>query len=249
MTLTWRPALAVSAALAVALPLAITGPVQAGAYRPLDERALANSSLSAADVPRWMRRGTEPQMLSEFKKGRRAARPDLCPSDVAASPNVLGRRAHQSMQSVAFTRGGPDAVRATLIESSIFQYRSREDAESAWAFLNAQAQTCQDFVVEDVDPFGGRVYQEVDTRVRALPSLFGASGLEIFTDLSAGVEDFDLVIRGDIYAHYYLAGASVVRIQFTNVNGDSRGVGRVSEGFVRTMAIVLAQRVETRSSR
>jgi hypothetical protein len=249
MTLTWRPALAVSAAIALTVPVVIAGPVQASAYRPLGERALANSSLSATDVPRWMRRGTEPQMLSEFKQGRQAARPDLCPSDVVGSPDVLGRRAHQSMQSVAFTRGGPDAVRATLMESSIYQYRSREDAESAWAFLNAQAQTCQDFVAEDVDPFGGRVYQEVKTRVRALPILFGTPGLEIFTDVSAGVEGFDLVIKGDIYAHYYLAGTSVVRMLFTNVNGDSRGVGRVSEGFIRTMAIVLAQRVETRSSR
>lgn len=249
MTLTWRPALAVFAAIALAVPVVIAGPVQAGAYRPLDERALASSSLSAAEVPRWMRRGTEPRMLSEFKQGRQAVRPDLCPSDVVGSPSVLGRRPQQSMQSVAFTRGGPDAARATLIESSIFQYRTREDAESAWAFVNAQAHTCQDFVAEDVDPFGGRVFQEVETRVRALPSLFGVSGLEIFTDVSAGVEGFDLVIKGDLYAHYYLAGTSVVRIQFTNVNGDSRGVGRVSEGFVRTMAIVLAQRVETRSSR
>jgi hypothetical protein len=136
-----------------------------------------------------------------------------------------------------------------LIESSIFQHRSREAAERAWAFLNAQAQTCRSFVVEQVDPFGGRIFQEVDTRARILPPLFGTAGLEIFTDVSAGVEDFDLVIMADVYAHYYLAGTSVVRIQFTNVNGDSRGVGRVSEGFVQTMAIVVAQRVESRSSR
>jgi hypothetical protein len=86
-------------------------------------------------------------------------------------------------------------------------------------------------------------------RVRTVPTLFGTSGLEISTDVSAGIEDFDLAIKGDVYAHYDLAGSSVVRVQFTNVNGDSRGVGRVSEGFVQTMAIVLAQRVERRSSR
>jgi hypothetical protein len=249
MTSTLRPVLAVVVALAAALPLAIAGPAHAESYRPLDERAMAHASLSAADVPRWMRRGNEPQMLQEFKQGRQAIRPDLCPSDVVNNPAVLGRRPQQSMQSVAFTRGGPDAVKATLVESAIFQYRSRSDAKSALAFLNAQAQTCRSFVTEAVDPFGGRLFQEVDTRVRPLPTLFGTPGLEISTDLSAGVENFDLVVKGDVFAHYYLAGTSVVRIQFTNVNGDSRGVGRVSEGFVQTMAIVLAQRVERRSSR
>jgi hypothetical protein len=249
MKSTLRAVLAVSAAIALTLPVVIAGPAHGSAYRPLDERALANSSLSAADIPRWMRRGNDPQMMREFKQGRRAVRPDLCPSDVLGSPNVLGRRPQQSLQSVAFTRGAPDALKATLIESSIFQHRSREAAERAWAFLNAQAQTCRSFVVEQVDPFGGRIFQEVDTRARILPPLFGTAGLEIFTDVSAGVEDFDLVIMADVYAHYYLAGTSVVRIQFTNVNGDSRGVGRVSEGFVQTMAIVVAQRVESRSSR
>lgn len=188
-------------------------------------------------------------MLREFKQGRQAVRPDLCPSDVVNSPSVLGRRPHQSMQSVAFTRGGPDALEATYVESSIFQYRSRADAESAWAFLNGQARTCRSFVAEDEDPFGGRVYQEVRTRVEALPTLFGTDGLEISTDIDAGVEGVGLSVKGDVHAHYYLAGTSVVRVLFTNVNGDSRGIGRVSEGFVRTMAIVLAQRVEQRSSR
>jgi hypothetical protein len=196
-----------------------------------------------------MRRGNVPQMDSLFEKGRRAVRPDLCPSDVLNNPNVLGRRPQQSMQSVAFTRGGPDAAEGTLIESSIFQYRSRSDAEAGWDFLNAQSQTCRSFVAEDKDPFGGRIYQEVDTRVASLPTLFGTAGLEISTDVTAGVEGFDLAIKGDVYAHYYLAGTSVVRVQFMNVNGDSRGIGRVSEGFVRTMAIVLAQRVERHSAR
>ena len=249
MRATLRPVLAVSVALAAALPLAIAGPAQAAAYRPLDERALGNSSLSAADVPRWMSRGNEPQMLSEFKQGRQAVRPDLCPSDVVNNPNVLGRRPQQSMQSVAFTRGGPDALKGTYIESSIFQYRTRADAESAWMFLNQQARTCRSFVAEDEDPFGGRVYQEVRTRVETLPTLFGAAGLEISTDVNAGVEAVGMSVKGDVYAHYYLAGTSVVRLLFTNVNGDSRGIGRVSEGFVQTMAIVLAQRVERRSSR
>lgn len=249
MKLYLRPVLAMSAALALAVPVVVCGPAQAEAYRPMDERALAGSSLGPADIPRWMRRGSDPQMRREFKEGRRAVRPDLCPSDEVGSPSVLGRRPQQSLQSVTFTRGGPDALETTLIESSIFQYRTREAAGSAWAFLNAQAQTCRSFVAEEVDPYGGRVYQEVDTRVRTLPTLFGTPGLEILTDVTAGVENFDLAIMGDVYAHYYLAGTSVVRLLFMNVNGDSRGVGRVSEGFVQTMAIVLAQRVEHRSSR
>jgi hypothetical protein len=196
-----------------------------------------------------MRRGNEPQMLSEFKQGRQAVRPDLCPSDVVNNPNVLGRRPQQSMKSVAFTRGGPDALKVTYIESSIFQYRSRADAESAWNFLSQQAQTCRSFVAEENDPFGGRVYQEVRTRVETLPTLFGAAGLEISTDVDAGVEGVGVSVKGDIHAHYYIAGTSVVRVLFTNVDGDSRGIGRVSEGFVQTMAIVLAQRVERHSSR
>lgn len=188
-------------------------------------------------------------MLSEFKQGRQAVRPELCPSDVVNNPNVLGRRPQQSMQSVAFTRGGPDTLKGTYIESSIFQYRTRADAESAWTFLNQQAGTCRSFVAEDEDPFGGRVYQDVRTRVQTLPALFGTAGLEISTDVEAGVEVVGMSVKGDVYAHYYLAGTSVVRLLFTNVNGDSRGIGRVSEGFVRTMAIVLAQRVDQRSSR
>lgn len=249
MKMTMFRSLAVCAAMAFAVPVVVAGPSQAAAYRPLDERALANASLSAADVPRWMRRGNVPQMESLFEQGRRAVRPDLCPSDVVNSPSVLGRRPQQSMQSVAFTRGTQNSANATLIESSIFQYRSREAAESAWVFLNAQAQSCRSFVVEQADPFGGRIYQEVDTRVGPLPALFGTAGLETSTDLSAGVDGFDLALKGDVYAHYYLAGTSIVRVQFMNVNGDSRGIGRVSEGFVRNMAIVLAQRVERHSSR
>lgn len=249
MKSTMSRALAVCAAAALSVPVVVAGPAHAASYRPLDERTLSNSSLSAADVPRWMRRGNEPRMLREFKQGRQAVHPELCPSDVVNSPSVLGRRPHQSLQSVAFTRGGPDALEATYVESSIFQYRTRADAESAWTFLNGQARTCRSFVAEDEDPFGGRVYQEVRTRVEALPALFGAAGLEISTDVDAGVEGVGMSVKGDVYAHYYLAGTSVVRVLFTNVNGDSRGIGRVSEGFVRTMAIVLAQRVEQHSSR
>jgi hypothetical protein len=247
MKSTMRPVFAAAAVLALTVPVVISGPAQAGAYRSVGERTLANSSLSVADVPRWMRHGSAPRMQSKFEEGRSAVRPDLCPSNEVGSPSVLGKRPQQSMQSVAITRGGSETLRGTLVESAIFQYRSRADAERAWAFLNAQAQTCPSFVIEEVDPF--RFRQEVNTRVRALPNLFGTVGLEVSSDVSADVEGFDLAVLGDVYAHYYLAGTSIVRVQFTNVNGDSRGVGRVTQGFVQTMAIVIAQRVERHSSR
>jgi hypothetical protein len=38
-------------------------------------------------------------------------------------------------------------------------------------------------------------------------------------------------------------------VEFASINGDFRGVGRVSRGFVDTMSIVIAQRVERRSLR
>jgi hypothetical protein len=248
MKLTLRPVLAVSAAVALAVPVVIASPAQAGAYRPLDERSLANSSMSAADIPRWMRHGIAPRVERVFAEGRNALRPQLCVQE--DNSYVEGMRPQQSMVSSVITRLDMEAGRGTVISSAIFQYRTRSDAERAWADLNARARTCPSFVQEEEsDIAGGRV--EVNTRVGALRNVFGTPGLEVVIDYTADIRfgDINWLMIADQHANYYLAGTSIVRVTYANVMGQSLGVGRVTQGFVQTMAIVLAQRVESRSSR
>jgi hypothetical protein len=236
MKLTLRPVLAVSAAVALAVPVVIASPAQAGAYRPLDERSLANSSMSAADIPRWMRHGIAPRVERVFAEGRNASRPQLCVQE--DNSYVEGMRPQQSMVSSVITRLDMEAGRGTVISSLIFQYRTRSDAKRAWADLNARARTCPTFVQEGV---------EVNTRTGTLRSVFGTPGLEVVTDYTVPIGD--IVATADVHANYYLAGTSMVQVQYDNSNGQRLGVGRVTQGFVQAMAIVLAQRVESRSSR
>lgn len=251
MRATLHPVLAVSVALAAALPLVIAGPAQAAAYRPVSERTLANSSMTAADVPRWMHRGGVPRVEQFFSKGRDAGGPILCPGGENADfRNIEGRVARELMLSRATLREPGRQRIATELTSFIYQYRSREHAVRAWAFLNVQADTCPSFVRDEASG-SGRTQSAVNTQVRSLPSLFGAAGLEIWSDVSFEVSDptGKLELMGDTISHYYLAGTSIVQVTHQTVNGDSRGVGRVTRGFVETMAIVVAQRVERRSSR
>jgi len=241
------PVLAVSAAIALTVPVVIAAPAQAGAYRPVGERTLANSSMSAADIPRWMRHGGAPRVERFFAEGRNAARPDLCPQE---DGHVVGMRPQQSMASTAITREDEASSRGTLMYSVIFQYRSRSDAERAWADLNVRARTCPSYVQEEASAVGrGRV--EVNTRVGTLRNVFGTPGLEVVTDYTADITllDVNWLMIADQHANYYLAGTSIVGVRYANVMGQSLGVGRVTQGFVQTMAIVLAQRVESRSSR
>ena len=71
------------------------------------------------------------------------------------------------------------------------------------------------------------------------------------------VLDFDVVVKafatefafvGDSYVNYYLAGTSIVGAAFTSSEG-TRGVGRITRGYVDTMSIAVAQRAERRSLR
>jgi len=249
MRITLRPALAISAVIALAVPLAVTSPAQANTYRPVGERTLANSSLSAKDIPRWMRHGNDPQPDQTFLRGRNAAAPDLCLDD--NGDDVTGKRPRQSMESMSTTRVNLDDFQFTEINSNIYQYRTRAAAERAWAHLNTVAQTCAGNIEIDISEDGTDAQIEVNTEVGHLPNLFGTPGLELSTDVTVAIEasDLDLGIIGDQYANYYLAGTSIVRMEFANINGQSRGVGRVVQGFVQSMAIVVAQRVERRSSR
>ena len=235
MKSTLRPVLAVAAAVALAVPVVIASPAQAGAYRPLDERSLANSSMSAADIPRWMRHGIAPRVERFFAEGRNAERPTLCLQE--DNSYVEGMRPQQSMVSSVTTRLDMEAGRGTSITSGIFQYRTRSDAKRAWADLNARARTCPTFVLEGL---------EVNTRTGTLRSVFGTPGLEVVTDYTAPIGD---IVPSYVHANYYLAGTSIVEVRYDNANGQSLGVGRVTQGFVQAMAIVLAQRVESRSSR
>ncbi len=249
MRITLRPALAVSAAIALAVPLVAASPANADTYRPVGERTLANSSLSAKDIPRWMRHGNDPQPEQTFLRGRNAAAPDLCLDE--NGDDVTGKRPRQSMQSMSTTRVNLDDFQFTEINSNIYQYRTRAAAERAWAHLNRVAQTCAGDIEVDISEEDVDAQVAVNTQVDHLPNLFGTPGLEILTDVTVAIEapDLDLGIIGDQYANYYLAGTSIVRVEFANINGQSRGVGRVVQGFVQSMSMVVAQRVERRSSR
>jgi hypothetical protein len=204
--------------------------------------------MSAADIPRWMRHGSAPLVERVFAEGRNASRPELCPQE--DNSYVEGMRPQQSMVSSATTRLDMEAGRGTVISSVIFQYRTRSDAERVWADLNARARTCSTFVQEESsDMGGGRV--EVNTRTGTLRNVFGTPGLEVVTDYTFDVTfgDINWLLIADVHANYCLAGTSIVQVRYDNLNGRSLGVGRVTQGFVQAMAIVLAQRVESRSSR
>jgi hypothetical protein len=248
MKLPLHPALAVSAVVALSASFLIVGPAHASTSQPVSERTLANSSLSSSDIPRWMRHGIVPQPELNFRRGRNAESPDLCPNETGFQ--IVGKRPNQSMSSLASLREDLDDGRGTAVESNIWQYRSRAAAERAWAYLNSQARTCPSFVIDEAI-LDGSTKQVVNTRVQTLPSLFGTPGLEVSTDFTV---DLDFLganwsIVADAYANYYLAGTSIVAVRFVNFNGRTLGIGRVAQGFVQSMSIAVAQRIERRSSR
>lgn len=237
-----RPVFAVAASVVIALPMVLAHPAQATAYTPLSESHLSASSLSAGDVPRWMSRGTEPQAQQTFRKGRTAGAPALCLDRKGES--LEGRQARQSMDSSVALRMNTD------VGSYIYQYRTREAAVRAWSDLNSRAAQCQGRVEVDLSDDGISTRMVVITEVSQTPPLYGTEGLTLFIDFDIVVDAFDteFAFVGDSYVSYYLAGTSIVGVAFTSSEG-TRGVGRVTRGFVDTMSIVIAQRVERRSLR
>lgn len=237
-----RPVLAVAASLAITLSMVLAHPAQAAAYDPLSERSLANSSLSAGDVPRWISRGVRPEPQQTFRKGSTAGAPALCLDGNGES--LEGRQARQSMDSVVVLRTN------TEVGSYVYQYRTREAAERAWSDLNSRAARCQGRVEVDLSDEGISTRMVVNTQVSQTAPLFGSAGLTLFLDFDIVTKAFDtkFAFVGDSYVTYYLAGTSIVGVAFTSSEG-TRGVGRVTRGFVDTMSIVIAQRVERRSLR
>jgi hypothetical protein len=237
-----RPLLALAASVALTIPLLVASPAQAAQYNPLSERGLANSSLGAADVPRWMSRGITPVARQTFIKGSLAGAPPLCVDQSGEA--VRGRQARQEMSSTVATRTGKE------IGSYIYQYRTREAAVRAWSALNSLAAQCEGRVEVDVADDGMATRVVINTEVNQTRTLFGTSGLTLFLDYDGVVEAFDTEFAwfGDSYVSYYLAGTSIVGVAFSSGEG-TRGVGRVTRGFVDTMSIVIAQRLERRSLR
>lgn len=237
-----RPLLALTASVALTVPVVVAQPAQAAKYSPLSERGLTASSLGAGDVPRWMSRGTRPEARQTFLKGSLAGAPALCvdPSGEA----VQGRQARQELASVVATRTSKE------IGSYIYQYRTREAAVRAWSQLNSLAVQCEGRVEVDVAGDGISTRMVINTEVNQTRSLFGTSGLTLFLDYDVVVDAFDteFAFVGDSYVSYYLAGTSIVGVAFSSGEG-SRGVGRITREFVDTMSIVVAQRVERRSLR
>lgn len=236
-----RPVLALAACAALTVPLAVQ-PAQAAQYSRLSERTLAHSSLGAGDVPRWMSRGTTPDPKQSFREGSIAGSPALCLDTNGEA--VEGRQARESMASVVATRMNSE------LGSAIYQYRTREAAVRAWNDLNARAGQCQGRVDVDVAGEGISTRMVINSQVNQTRALFGTPGLTLFLDFDIVTNAFDseFAFVGDSYVSYYLAGTSIVGVSFTSTEG-TRGVGRVTRGFVDTMSIVIAQRVERRSLR
>jgi len=244
-----RPVLASTAALALAVPLAVASPAQAASYRALGQEALANSSLGAADVPRWMARGTTPEVERTFLKGDAALRPDLCLD--ANGDAIEGKQPKKYMGSMVNTRVNLDDFQFIELNSNIYQYKTRAAAERAWSKLQVGAAQCAGSIEVDVEEEGASVRAAITTEVHTTQALFGTPGLSLFQDVSLDVNaaDLEIALIGDQYSNYYLAGMSIIRVEIANINGDFRGIGRVSRGFVDSMAIVVAQRVQQRTTR
>lgn len=236
-----RPVLTMAACVALTVPL-VAVPAQAAQYTPLSERTLATSSLGAGDVPRWVSRGTRPEPKQTFRTGSTAASPALCLD--SSGETVQGKQPRQSMDSVVSTRMNTD------VGSFIYQYRTREAAVRAWNHLTALAEGCEGRVEVDLSDEGISTRMVYNSEVTQTRALFGTPGLTLFLDFDIVVDAFDteFAFVGDSYVTYYLAGTSIVGVAFTSTEG-SRGVGRVTRGFVDTMSIVVAQRVERRSLR
>ncbi len=236
-----RPVLALAACVALTVPLVVQ-PAHAAQYSRLSERTLAQSSLGAGDVPRWISRGTTPELKQSFRKGSTAESPGLCLDRNGES--LEGRQARQSMVSTVALR------RNTEVMSFIYQYRTREAAVRAWNNLNALAQLCEGRIEVDLSGEGISTRMVFNTTVSQTRPLYGTAGLTLFLDFDIVTSAFDteFAFVGDSYVSYYLAGKSIVGVAFTSSEG-TRGVGRVTRGFVDTMSIVIAQRVERRSLR
>ena len=236
-----RPALTLAACIALTVPLVVQ-PAQAAQYSRLSERALAHSSLGAGDVPQWMSRGTKPELRQYFDKGSTAGSPALC---LDRSGEALeGRQARQSMVSTVALRMN------TEVGSYIYQYGTREAAVRAWNNLNALAPLCEGRIEVDLSGEGISTRMVFNTTVSQTRPLYGTAGLTLFLDFDVVTKAFDteFAFVGDSYVSYYLAGTSIVGVAFTSSEG-TRGVGRITRGFVDTMSIVVAQRVERRSLR
>ena len=235
-------AVTVTSSVALTIPLLVASPAQAAQYNPLSERGLANSSLGAGDVPRWMSRGTTPVARQTYETGRLAGAPEVC---LDQSGNFTeARRARQSMGSVGATGMNRE------LGSFIYQYRTRAEAVRAWSNLESLAAQCESRVEIDLAEQGMSTRMVVKTEVNRTRPLFGTSGLTFFYDFDIAVNAFDTDFSfvGDSYVGYYLAGTSIVGVAFSSGEG-TRGVGRVTRGFVDTMSIVIAQRLERRSLR
>jgi hypothetical protein len=235
-------AVTVTSSVALTIPLLVASPAQAAQYNPLSERGLANSSLGAGDVPRWMSRGTTPVAKQTYETGRVAGAPQVC---LDQSGNFTeARRARQSMGSVVATGMNRE------LGSFIYQYRTRAEAVRAWSNLESLAAQCERRVEIDLAEQDISTRMVVKTEVNRTRPLFGTSGLTFFYDFDIAVNAFDTDFSfvGDSYVGYYLAGTSIVGVAFSSGEG-TRGVGRVTRGFVDTMSIVIAQRLERRSLR
>jgi hypothetical protein len=235
-------AVTVTSSVALTIPLLVASPAQAAQYNPLSERGLANSSLGAGDVPRWMSRGTTPVARQTYETGRLAGAPEVCLDQSGSFTEA--RRARQSMGSVVATGMNRE------LGSFIYQYRTRAEAVRAWSNLESLAAQCESRVEIDLAEQGMSTRMVVKTEVNRTRPLFGTSGLTFFYDFDIVVNAFDTDFSfvGDSYVGYYLAGTSIVGVAFSSGEG-TRGVGRVTRGFVDTMSIVIAQRLERRSLR
>lgn len=235
-----RPLLALTASVVLTVPLVVAQPAQAATYSPLSERGLALSSLGAGDVPRWMSRGSTPEAKQSFRTGSLASAPPVCMDQTGNFTEA--KRARQSMESMVATREGKE------VGSIIFQYRTRAAAERAWNELISLAAQCQRRVALDLSAEGISTRTVVLTEVSRTRALFGTSGLTFFYDFNVVIDAFGskFAFVGDSYVSYYLAGTSITSVGFGSGTG-TRGVGRVTRGFVDTMSIVVAQRVERRS--
>lgn len=242
MTPLLRPVLAVAASVAITLPMALAQPAQAAVYVPLNDLRLAASSLAAGDVPQWMSRGTTPVARQVLRKGREADSPGLC-LDRSGEP-LEGKQARQSMYSSVDLRMNTD------VGSYIYQYSSRDAAVRAWNNLNSLAAQCEGRIEVDLSDEGISTRMVVNTTVSQTRPLYGTAGLTLFLDFDLVVKAFDtkFAFVGDSYVSYYLAGTSIVGVAFASSEG-TRGVGRITRGYVDTMSIVVAQRVERRSLR
>lgn len=238
-----------SAGLAATMGVALVVPgwasAASGDARQLTRSELLRVGLHVSDLPKALRPGEEGR-TSVVRSGRSANGPDLCiDRDVDI---VRGPTPRRHVAAVIPIAGSAQQLSITGTRSDIYQYPSARRAAAAFTRITTVSKTC--VFDEKVEMNAGGIKLTADARgvvgrtsrlagVRGLTLLFRARAQAALPPL------FDASALADRYSAYHLAGATIVRVAYSQaeaVDGKAT-LNRKRKEFVRQTAVTVARRV------